>query len=56
MNVEGNAALEGDKQFLYKATDDFLQTQTGPLTNWGGDILGQSSPSPFPYHSDAPLI
>lgn len=50
MNVEGNAALEGDKQFLYQATEDFLQTQTGPLTNWGGDILGPipllSPPSP----------
>ena len=43
MNVEGNAALEGDKQFLEKATQDFLQTQTGPLTNWGGDILGTST-------------
>ncbi|KAI4229109.1 MAG: hypothetical protein L6R40_008082 [Gallowayella cf. fulva] len=48
MNVEGNAALEGDKQFLYKATDDFLQTQTGPLTNWGGDILGfEKLPNPY---------
>ncbi|KAI4218774.1 MAG: hypothetical protein L6R36_008758, partial [Xanthoria steineri] len=48
MNVEGNAALEGDKQFLYQATEDFLQTQTGPLTNWGGDILGfEKLPSPY---------
>jgi len=42
MNVEGNAALEGDEQFLEKATQEFLQTQTGPLTSWGGDILGRS--------------
>ncbi|KAL8655726.1 MAG: hypothetical protein Q9210_000707 [Variospora velana] len=48
MNVEGNAALEGDKQFLYQATEDFLQTQTGPLTNWGGDILGfEKLPNPY---------
>lgn len=40
MNVEGNAALEGDKPFLEKATQEFLQKQTGPLTSWGGDILG----------------
>ncbi|KAI4172566.1 MAG: hypothetical protein LQ346_008578, partial [Caloplaca aetnensis] len=39
MKVEGNAALEGDKQFLQQATQEFLQTRTGPLTNWGGDIL-----------------
>ncbi|KAI4251910.1 MAG: hypothetical protein L6R35_007599, partial [Caloplaca aegaea] len=48
MNVEGNAALEGDKQFLYQATEDFVQTQTGPLTNWGGDILGfEKLPNPY---------
>lgn len=42
MNVEGNAALEGNEQFLEEATQDFIDTQTGPLTNWGGDILGRS--------------
>ena len=41
MNVEGNAALEGNQQFLEQSTQEFLTTQTGPLTNWGGDILGQ---------------
>ena len=35
MNVEGN------QQYLQQATQDFLTDQTGPLTNWGGDILGQ---------------
>ncbi|KAL8758458.1 MAG: hypothetical protein Q9199_001476 [Rusavskia elegans] len=50
MNVEGNAALEGDKQYLYQATEDFLQTQTGPLTNWGGDILGLLPRCPIPSH------
>ncbi|KAL8686484.1 MAG: hypothetical protein Q9224_005433, partial [Gallowayella concinna] len=48
MNVEGNAALEGDKKFLEQATQDFLQTQTGPLTNWGGDLLGfEKLPNPY---------
>ncbi|KAL8670366.1 MAG: hypothetical protein Q9168_005093 [Polycauliona sp. 1 TL-2023] len=48
MNVEGNAALEADGPFLYQATQDFLKTQTGPLTNWGGDILGyEKLPSPY---------
>ncbi|KAL8995740.1 MAG: hypothetical protein Q9169_004598 [Polycauliona sp. 2 TL-2023] len=48
MKVEGNAALEADGPFLYQATEDFLQTQTGPLTNWGGDILGfEKLPSPY---------
>lgn len=42
MNVEGNAALEGDEQYLEHATQEFLQMRTGPLTNWGGDILGRS--------------
>jgi len=42
MNVEGNAALEGNEKFLEQATQEFLQTQTGPLTSWGGDILGRS--------------
>ncbi|KAL8760502.1 MAG: hypothetical protein Q9184_003322 [Pyrenodesmia sp. 2 TL-2023] len=37
---EGNAALEGDKLFLQQATREFLQTRTGPFTNWEGDILG----------------
>lgn len=41
MNVKGNAALEGDKKYLEQATQDFLQKQTGPLTSWGGDILGR---------------
>ena len=45
MNVEGNAALDGNTDFLEKATQEFLTTQTGPLTNWGGDILGKL-PSP----------
>ncbi|KAI4143962.1 MAG: hypothetical protein LQ341_002764 [Variospora aurantia] len=48
MNVEGNAALEGDKQFLYQATEDFLRSRTGPLTSWGGDILGfEKLPNPY---------
>ena len=44
MNVEGNAALDGNTDFLEKATQEFLTSQTGPLTNWGGDVLGK-----FPY-------
>ncbi|KAL8819444.1 MAG: hypothetical protein Q9223_002127 [Gallowayella weberi] len=48
MNVEGNAALEGNQKFLEQATQDFLQTQTGPLSNWGGDILGfEKLPNPY---------
>ena len=41
MNVEGNAALDGNTTFLDQATQEFLNSQTGPLTNWGGDILGK---------------
>ena len=44
MNVEGNAPLEGNQQYLQQATQDFLTEQTGPLTNWGGDILGLCYP------------
>ncbi|KAI4179793.1 MAG: hypothetical protein LQ348_005325 [Seirophora lacunosa] len=48
MKVEGNAALEGDKQFLNQATQEFIQRQTGPLTSWGGDILGfEKLPNPY---------
>ncbi|KAI4114776.1 MAG: hypothetical protein LQ345_004504 [Seirophora villosa] len=48
MKVEGNAALEGDKQFLNQATQEFIQTQTGPLSSWGGDILGfEKLPNPY---------
>ncbi|KAL8710651.1 MAG: hypothetical protein Q9220_004875 [cf. Caloplaca sp. 1 TL-2023] len=48
MKVEGNAALEGNQQYLQQATQDFLKTQTGPLTNWGGDILGfEKLPNPY---------
>ncbi|KAL8832118.1 MAG: hypothetical protein Q9170_005015 [Blastenia crenularia] len=49
MKIEGNAALEGDMKYLEQATQDFLQTQTGPLTNWGGgDILGfENLPNPY---------
>ncbi|KAI9696240.1 MAG: hypothetical protein M1836_005793 [Candelina mexicana] len=50
MNVEGNAALEGDKEFLYKSTQEFITSQAGPLTSWGGDILGFEK-LPEPYRS-----
>ncbi|KAL6716047.1 hypothetical protein ACLMJK_007009 [Lecanora helva] len=48
MKVPGNAALEGDQQYLEQATQAFLTTQTGPLTNWGGDLLGfEKLPNPY---------
>ncbi len=50
MNVGGNAALEGDKQYLYESTEQFITSQEGPLTNWGGDILGFEK-LPEPYRS-----
>lgn len=54
MKVEGNAALEGDKEFLQLATQEFLQKRTVPLTNWGGGILGLSLDPPL-YSTEGKL-